>query len=251
MKALASLRQGIQCIHLINPVITTSRVDHDIRRCLDLVLTCHRDLQLLIHLRNQHLGFLQHVPNHVLERINHAIETANQGLAEARRIMEKCRPKAHCGMKMSWHSQLEWMVCSAADFRAQEPHINSQNAAVLAELGYLSQITRSSLQSSSTTSEDVVVVPASTAAEEVVEKSRTSTSTPSSRYISQANVANYSDLPEAVIPNAVPPRGAGTTSLALSLSSSTCVVADSETSASSIVILGATDEKSLLVLFGD
>ncbi|KAG6003044.1 hypothetical protein E4U21_002433 [Claviceps maximensis] len=260
MKALTTLRQGIQCIHLLNPVAHTSRVEDDIRRCLDLVLTCHRDLQLLIHLRNQHLRFLQHVvPSHVLEHINHVIDTANQGLAEARRIMEKCRPKAHRDMKTSRYSHFEWMVFSAADFRAQEPEINRQNAAVLAELSYLRQITRQSLPSCSTNGHDLAA-PAGTAVAEVVEgfsrstcsspaSALATTSTPSPGPTSQVNFTNYCDLPEPLVPNAVP--WTARTSLALSSSPSTCVVTDSEESAPSIVVLGAMDEKSLLVLFGD
>ncbi|KAG6027307.1 hypothetical protein E4U41_000971 [Claviceps citrina] len=227
MKPLASLRRGMQRVHLPNPVSRTGRIEGDIRRCLDLVLTCHRDLQLLIHLRNQHLRFLELAPSHVLERVNHVIDTANQGLAEARRVIEKCRPRAHRGgggMRTSWQSQLEWMVCSAAGFRAQEPLITRQNAAVLAELGYLRHITRPSLPGSS-------------------------------KYSSAVHLSRYSDLPEPLLPDALPCATCSQEKmpLAVSRSPSTCFGAESEDSApSTTVVLGATtDEKSLLILFGD
>ncbi|KID65202.1 hypothetical protein MAN_06213, partial [Metarhizium hybridum] len=138
MKALGCLR----CIlHLITSAVDKGRVSNEIRRGEDLLQACYRDLQHLIDLRNQHLEFLETAPRHILERINAVIDLANKGLIEGRRIIEKCRPKAHRGMKMTLHSRIEWSLRSSVDFHRQESVIIRDNAAVLAELNYLRQIT--------------------------------------------------------------------------------------------------------------
>lgn len=138
MKALTSLRSTFQ---LFNAATDGGRVPTEIGRCLELVQTCHKDLQHLIDLRNKHLSFLEKTPHHVLTRINSVIEAADKGLAEARRIVEKCRPAAHRNNKTPLHSKIEWVLSSSSDFKAQEPIISRHHAAVLAELTYVRQIT--------------------------------------------------------------------------------------------------------------
>ncbi|KAK8927988.1 hypothetical protein VCV18_004475 [Metarhizium anisopliae] len=143
-----------------NPDAEDGRVAKEIRRCLELVQTCHQDLQHLIDLRNEHLKLLEAAPPRILDRINRVIDSANQGLVEGRRIVEKCRPKAHRGMKMTLHNRLEWVLRSSVDFRGQEPVIIRHNAAVLAELNYLRQITTCTLLDNiPTTKEDPDVAP--------------------------------------------------------------------------------------------
>lgn len=138
MKALGCLRCSL---HLITSAVDNGSVSNEIRRGEDLLQACYRDLQHLIDLRNQHLEFLETTPRHILERINTVIDLANKGLIEGRRIIEKCRPKAHRGMKMTLHSRIEWSLRSSVDFHRQESVIIRDNAAILAELNYLRQIT--------------------------------------------------------------------------------------------------------------
>ena len=157
MKDLAPHQPSLQPS---NPAADDGRIAKEIRRCLELVQTCHQDLQHLIDLRNEHLKLLEAAPRRILDRINRVIDSANQGLVEGRRIVEKCRPKAHRGMKMTLHSRLQWVLCSSVDFRGQEPVIIRHNAAVLAELNYLRQITTwTLLDNIPTTKEDPDVAP--------------------------------------------------------------------------------------------
>lgn len=135
MTAFASLRSAF------NTVTDTGRVPNEIRICLELVQTCHKDLQDLITLRNDHLRLLEAAPARILNRVNSVIEQAHRGLAEARRIVEKCRPAAHRGNKTPLHSQLEWVWSASSEFRCQEPLLSRHHAAVLAELNFLRQLT--------------------------------------------------------------------------------------------------------------
>lgn len=135
MKAFASLRSAFTTI------TDTSRVPNEIRICLELVQTCHQDLQDLISLRNDHLKLLEAAPPQILTRLDNVINQANRGLAEARRIVEKCRPEAHRGNKTPLHSQLEWVWSASSEFRFQEPLLSRHHAAVLAELNFLRQLT--------------------------------------------------------------------------------------------------------------
>lgn len=134
MKAFASLRSAF------NAVTDTGRVPNEIRICLELVQTCNQDLQDLISLRNTHLELLKAAPAHILERLNGVIDQANRGLAEARRIVEKCRPQAHRENKTPLHSQIEWAWSASSQFRCQEPLLSRHHAAVLAELNFLRQL---------------------------------------------------------------------------------------------------------------
>lgn len=135
MKAFSSLRSALSA------VAHTDRVPNEIRICLELVQTCHQDLQELITLRNNHLKLLEAAPVQILERLNNVIEQANRGLASARCIVEKCRPEAHLANKVPLHSQIEWVWRASSEFRCQEPLLSRHHAAVLAELNFLRQIT--------------------------------------------------------------------------------------------------------------
>lgn len=135
MRAFASLRLAF------NAVTDTSRVPNEIRTCLELVQTCHQDLQDLISLRSHHLGLLEAAPAPILARLNSVIDQANRGLAAARCIVEKCRPEAHQGKSTLLHSQLEWVWSASSEFKCQEPLLSRHHAAVLAELNFLRQLT--------------------------------------------------------------------------------------------------------------
>ena len=110
----------------------------DAKRSLELVRTCHQDLQYLISLRNDKLDILNRKPG-ILERVNSVIEVATQGLATACSLVEKCRPEAHCG-KLPIHSRVAWRLRDAASFREQEPIICRNHASVLSEIGFIRQV---------------------------------------------------------------------------------------------------------------
>ncbi|EJP67494.1 uncharacterized protein BBA_03274 [Beauveria bassiana ARSEF 2860] len=135
MRAFASLRSAF------STVTDTGRVPNEIRICLELVQTCHKDLQDLISLRNDHLILLEAAPAQILQRLNSVIDQANRGLAAARCIVERCRPEANRGRRTSLHGQLEWVWGASSEFRRQEPLLSRHHAAVLAELNFLRQLT--------------------------------------------------------------------------------------------------------------
>lgn len=286
MKALTSLRSSLQ---VINPNTDNGRVPNEIRRCLELVQTCHRDLQHLIDLRNEHLELLDAAPSRILTRVNNVIDAANQSLVEARRIVEKSRPKAHQGMKTSLQSHIGWVMSSSSDFRRQEPIIIRHNAAVLAELSYLRQITMWTLLDNGGAREDLVT-PSSgsqgalrTSSSQLfrtleghASKSSVSTticaiskaSSPESNFstpmnsveysdlpepVFVPNLVEYSDLPEPIFPNAAPEMASSTDTLppAFRPSSFTYVTTGRENSSCYSAVLSPSDDRGLSLLFGE
>lgn len=286
MKALTSLRSSLK---VTDPITDNGRVPNEIRRCLELVQTCHRDVQHLIDLRNEHLEFLEAAPSRILERVNNVIDAANQGLVEARRIVEKSRPKAHQGMKTSLQSHIGWVFSSSSHFRRQEPVIIRHNAAVLAELSYLRQITIWTLLDNGAVREDpgaissggqgaiktspsqvfrvleghtnngsvsaiVSVIPNASSPE-----SRFSTPTNTVQYsdlpeaVPSTNLFEYSDLPEPIFPNAPAKMVSSTHTLPSpsQLSSSTYVTTGRENSSCYSTVLSPCDDRGLSILFGD
>ncbi|KID97347.1 hypothetical protein MAJ_06722, partial [Metarhizium majus ARSEF 297] len=241
-----------------NPDAEDGRVAKEIRRCLELVQTCHQDLQHLIDLRNEHLKLLEAAPQRILDRINRVIDSANQGLVEGRRIVEKCRPKAHRGMKMTLHNRLEWVLRSSVDFRGQEPVIIRHNAAVLAELNYLRQITtRTLLDNIPTTKEDPDVAPLRVSQGTNKKASAsvpamTASSMPSLR-ATTPKVIEYCDLPEPVFPNALPGVTPDKETLVLAVQPPSAALATTrgDDAGSLRVVLGSSDDRGLLLLFED
>ncbi|KJK79209.1 hypothetical protein H634G_05449 [Metarhizium anisopliae BRIP 53293] len=239
-----------------NPDAEDGRVAKEIRRCLELVQTCHQDLQHLIDLRNEHLKLLEAAPPRILDRINRVIDSANQGLVEGRRIVEKCRPKAHRGMKMTLHNRLEWVLRSSVDFRGQEPVIIRHNAAVLAELNYLRQITTCTLLDNiPTTKEDPDVAPLRIS-QGINKKASASvpaipvSSMPSSR-AATPKVIEYCDLPEPVFPNALPGATPDKETLVLAVQPPSAHLPTilGEDASPHRVVLGPSDDRGLLLLF--
>ncbi|KAK3179797.1 hypothetical protein K4F52_008793 [Lecanicillium sp. MT-2017a] len=110
----------------------------DARSSLELVRTCHQDLQYLISLRNDKLDLLNREPR-VLERVNSIIEVATQGLTAACSLVEKCRPEAHSG-KLPMHSRMAWRLRDSAAFREQEPIIRRSHTSVLSEISFIRQV---------------------------------------------------------------------------------------------------------------
>ncbi|KAM0427274.1 hypothetical protein ACHAPT_007707 [Fusarium lateritium] len=114
------------------------QVPSDVRRSLELVRTCDKDLQHLIELRNECLPRLERRPL-VLARVHSIIEAAQVGLEEACAIVERCRPDAHSG-KTRLASRVAWMLVDSGEFRNLEPIVSRHHDAVLAELNFLRQI---------------------------------------------------------------------------------------------------------------
>ncbi|EXV00501.1 hypothetical protein X797_006563 [Metarhizium robertsii] len=252
MKALGCLR----CIlHLITSAVDKGRVSNEIRRGEDLLQACYRDLQHLIDLRNQHLEFLETTPRHIIERINTVIDLANKGLIEGRRIIEKCRPKAHRGMKMTLHSRIEWSLRSSVDFHRQESVIIRDNAAVLAELNYLRQITAWTLPGNMATTRKDPDMPLRNGQGDTKTRSASAPATaaapmPASR--SMPNLVEYCDLPEPVFPGALPGMRVDKETfkeLAVQPPSAHLPAILGEDPSAHRVVLGPSDDRGLLLLF--
>ncbi|KAM6520122.1 hypothetical protein FALCPG4_013673 [Fusarium falciforme] len=121
--------------------IVTLATDQDplstqVRSCIELVRTCHYDLQHLVQLRNQHATLL--LPAAV-ERIDGIIEAAQQCHDRVDRLVEKCRPEAHGG-KTPLRSKMRWILADSLDFESQQPLLHCHHAAVLAELNFVRQV---------------------------------------------------------------------------------------------------------------
>ncbi|EQB54271.1 hypothetical protein CGLO_05909 [Colletotrichum gloeosporioides Cg-14] len=117
--------------------VDVDQVPSQVRRSLELVQTCHRDLQHLIEIRNECLHLLERTPI-VLNRVNEIIAAADKGLIEVCQIVEKCRPDANNG-KVPFKNRVGWVLFDSREFRAQEPVISRHHAAVLSELNFLRQ----------------------------------------------------------------------------------------------------------------
>ncbi|KAK2767107.1 hypothetical protein CKAH01_15382 [Colletotrichum kahawae] len=117
--------------------VDVDQVPSQVRRSLELVQTCHRDLQHLIEIRNECLHLLEKTPI-VLNRVNEIIAAADKGLIEVCQIVEKCRPGANNG-KVPFKNRVGWVLFDSREFRAQEPVISRHHAAVLSELNFLRQ----------------------------------------------------------------------------------------------------------------
>ncbi|KAB5536131.1 hypothetical protein GE09DRAFT_1249685 [Coniochaeta sp. 2T2.1] len=118
--------------------IKLDQVPATVRRCFELVRTCHRDLEDLIKLRNESLPMLESKPA-ILERLNTIIENAHKGLLEVARLVEKLRPEVHDGSSR-FLSRLEWIFIDSSEFTSQESLISRQHSSVIAELNFLRQL---------------------------------------------------------------------------------------------------------------
>lgn len=121
--------------------IVTLATDQDplstqVSSCIELVRTCHYDLQHLVQLRNQHTNLL--LPA-AIERIDGIIEAAQQCHERVDRLVEKCRPEAHGG-KTPLRSKMRWILADSLDFESQQPLLHCHHAAVLAELNFVRQV---------------------------------------------------------------------------------------------------------------
>ncbi|RFN50629.1 hypothetical protein FIE12Z_5133 [Fusarium flagelliforme] len=124
--------------NLITFLIQSGQASDEVRRSLELVRTCDRDLQHLIILREEHIDILERKPIELV-RINLIIEDAHKGLLEVARIVEKCRPEAHRG-SLPFYRRGGWVLFDSKQFNSQVPVINAHHQSVLGEIGFLRTI---------------------------------------------------------------------------------------------------------------
>jgi len=118
--------------------IKVDQVPAAVRRCVELVRTCHFDLEDLIKLRNELLPMLESKPA-ILTHVNTIIENARAGLLEVAKLVEKLRPEVHGG-NTPLRGRLEWLFVDSREFDSQEPLISRQHSSVIAELNFLRQL---------------------------------------------------------------------------------------------------------------
>ncbi|KAH7267893.1 uncharacterized protein BKA55DRAFT_501186 [Fusarium redolens] len=123
---------------LITLAIESGQVNDEVRRSLELVRTCERDLQHLVGLREEYLDILERKPIE-LDRVNTIIRAAHQGLAEVCKIVEKCRPEANQG-RIPFKRRSRWIFLDSTDFYTQIPVVSGHHRAVLNEISFLRQI---------------------------------------------------------------------------------------------------------------
>ncbi|EWY97280.1 hypothetical protein FOCG_00031 [Fusarium oxysporum f. sp. radicis-lycopersici 26381] len=123
---------------LITLAIESGQVSDEVRRSLELVRTCERDLQHLVGLREEYLDILERKPIE-LDRVNTIIRAAHQGLAEVCKIVEKCRPEANQG-RIPFKRRSRWIFLDSTDFYTQIPVVSGHHRAVLNEISFLRQI---------------------------------------------------------------------------------------------------------------
>ncbi|SCB64661.1 unnamed protein product [Fusarium graminearum] len=121
--------------HVIKLLIKCKQASDEVRRSLELVRTCDRDLQHLISLREEHLDILERKPIELV-RVNSIIEDAHNGLLEVGRIVEKCRPEAQ-KKGLPFCRRGLWVMFDAEEFNSQVPVVNSHHQSVLTEIQFL------------------------------------------------------------------------------------------------------------------
>lgn len=115
--------------------MNSGKVPKSLRHSFELVRTCNQDLQYLITLRNESTEQLE-ARLGALKRVDTVIVSANRGLEQAFRIVEKFRLDADRG-KITLQNRMEWMLSDSREFQSQEPVISRHHAEVLAEINYV------------------------------------------------------------------------------------------------------------------
>ncbi|EKJ75838.1 hypothetical protein FPSE_04018 [Fusarium pseudograminearum CS3096] len=121
--------------HVIKLLIECKQASDQVRRSLELVRTCDRDLQHLISLREENLDILERKPIELV-RVNSIIEDAHNGFLEVGRIVEKCRPEAQ-KKGLPFYRRGVWVMFDAEEFNSQVPVVNSHHRSVLTEIQFL------------------------------------------------------------------------------------------------------------------
>ncbi|KAK5651470.1 hypothetical protein OQA88_12477 [Cercophora sp. LCS_1] len=117
--------------------IKLDQVPDDVRRCIELVRTCHHDLEDPIKVRNESLPIIEFKPT-ILERVNTITDNTHRDLLEVARLVEKPRPEARDGS--SPLGRPEWLFIGQYGFTNHEPLVARQHASVITELNFLRQL---------------------------------------------------------------------------------------------------------------
>lgn len=131
---IALLSLGLKAVYEIT-VLSRSldSVPSSLRRSLQLVQTCYKDLEDLIELRNLSIRILR-TDSAWLRRVDSVIEDAQHGLVDVCKLVERVGPTAGKG---GLRTRLEWMMKEATEFQACEGVIAALHRRVLSEMGSL------------------------------------------------------------------------------------------------------------------
>ncbi|KAH8121280.1 hypothetical protein LI328DRAFT_171950 [Trichoderma asperelloides] len=199
--------------------IDSGYTSNAMRRSFELVQMCHRDLQLLIKLRHEHLHLLED-QTLSLERLNAVIEKVHGDMVDAYRIVEKYRPELHSG-KTSLQHRIAWASHDSQELQRLGPIISQHHAAVLAEITILRSLTIISATQNdageakeSISSQKQKIFDNTDLLEDLMGDANASPNllptTPLTEVATRASIPNlltdqvYCDLPEPVIPNLIP-----------------------------------------------
>ncbi|KAK7952940.1 hypothetical protein PG988_013634 [Apiospora saccharicola] len=139
----------VKTSRFLSNVVDFDKVPDDIQSCLELVRTCHANVQKLIAKRNEHIDLLTRRPND-LAHANGVIESALGSLQDVAAIVERSRPKPTSGgKKTTFAKRFRWTYSDKESFRKHLPLVNHHHNAVSSELAYLGQL--GSLTTSSST----------------------------------------------------------------------------------------------------
>lgn len=137
----------VKTSRFFSAVVEFDKVPDDIQSCLELVRTCHANVQKLIAKRNELIDLLTRRPSD-LAHANGVIESALGSLQDVAAIVERSRPQTSGG-KTTLAKRFRWSYSDKESFRKQLPLLNHHHSAVSSELAYLGQL-RSAMASSST-----------------------------------------------------------------------------------------------------
>ncbi|KAK7959039.1 uncharacterized protein PG986_003893 [Apiospora aurea] len=118
--------------------VDSDKVPGDIQSCLDLVRTCHADVQKLIANRNERIDLLRLRPSD-LAHINEVIESALRILQDVTAIVEASRSETGSG-RTNLAKRFRWTYSDKERFAKHLPLIGQHHNAVRSELAYLRQM---------------------------------------------------------------------------------------------------------------
>ncbi|KAK7912294.1 hypothetical protein PG985_014775 [Apiospora marii] len=128
----------VKTSRFFSAVVEFDKVPDDIQSCLELVRTCHTNVQKLITKRNDHIELLTRRPND-LAHVNSVIEAALGSLQDVAVIVERSRPQT-TGGRTTLAKRFRWTYSDKESFRKHLPLVNQHHNAVSSELAYLGQL---------------------------------------------------------------------------------------------------------------
>ncbi|KAK7998940.1 hypothetical protein PG991_014615 [Apiospora marii] len=128
----------VKTSRFFSAVVEFDKVPDDIQSCLEIVRTCHANVQKLIAKRNEHIDLLTRRPND-LAHVNNVIESALSSLQDVAAIVERSRPQTSGG-RTTFAKRFRWTYSDKESFRKHLPLVNQHHNAVSSELAYLGQL---------------------------------------------------------------------------------------------------------------